>query len=72
MGKKSNKYAQEVRQQDAQNFNSYEQGTAGLYGQQEEFGAETNFNEVRQQNAKAKRNKQQASGIYSYNKQNNS
>ena len=38
--------------------------------QSEEFGYETDFNEVQKQNAKAEQNKAQASGKYAKNNQN--
>lgn len=40
--------------------------------QSEEFGYETDFNEVQQQNAKAEQKKAQASGQFAKNNQNSS
>ena len=52
------------------NQNNNQQANKNMQRQSEEFGYETDFNEVQKQNAKAEQNKAQASGKYAKNNQN--
>ncbi|MFJ7669349.1 gamma-type small acid-soluble spore protein [Lysinibacillus sp. NPDC097195] len=54
------------------NQNTNQQANKNMQRQSEEFGYETDFNEVQQQNAKAEQKKAQASGQFAKNNQNSS